>query len=296
MTIEGFDKRDFPSLYRAASEAAARGQKVMLRLTRLRLIFAILAALSGVFYSVYSEGGAGRTFFASLSIFFFVAALSVEILLLNERPDRTWQSARALTESIKTLSWKFVACADPFPKTMALAEAESLFRAKLRELFSLHDVRVLPDEGRQVTDWMKSVRSASLAHRTEIYMHHRVKAQRNWYVVRSRVARRSSLRFRISLIGLEVMGSIGALLALIGFGFPDFGGVLASAIAGAVAWTGIRQFDNLAEAYALTASELSLISDSGSAMQTEQEWSVYVNSAEQGISREHTMWLARRPH
>ncbi|MFD5757834.1 DUF4231 domain-containing protein [Streptomyces sp. NPDC127044] len=281
-------------MYRAASESARRGQGLLLRLTKWRLRFVVLAALAGMLYSVKSWGTLLQRSSAALSLALFLGALASEILLLNERPDRTWYSGRALAESIKTLSWRFMVCAEPFPKSMPLAEAELSFRAALREILSLHTVRLVPDESPQITEKMESVRVSSLDSRMRLYMRHRIIVQQRWYSEGARAAERRSWRWKLRLIGLEVAGAGGALFALVGFGFPDFGGVLAAVIAGCVAWIEVRQFDSLAEAYSLTAAELALIRDSGSAVATEEEWSRYVVSAEQGISREHTMWLARR--
>ncbi|MFD6823477.1 DUF4231 domain-containing protein [Streptomyces sp. NPDC060085] len=289
-----FDRGDLPSIYRAASESAQRGQDLLLRLTKWRLRFVVLAALAGVLYSVEALETLLQRSFAALSLALFLGALASEVLLLNERPDKAWYSGRALAESIKTLSWRFMVCAEPFPKIMPLVEAERSFRVALREILSLHPVRLVPEESPQITEKMEAVRASNLDCRMRFYMQHRIIAQQRWYSEGARVAERKSWRWKRCLIGLEVAGAGGALFVLMGFGFPDFGGVLAAVIAGCVAWVEVRQFDSLAEAYSLTAAELALIHDSGSAVETEEVWSRYVVSAEQGISREHTMWLARR--
>ena len=59
-------------------------------------------------------------------------------------------------------------------------------------------------------------------------------------------------------------------------------------------WIQIKKFSELAAAYTVTAHEIGLISPKLDAVQTKSELRIFVNEAEQGFSREHTMWIARR--
>ncbi|MFE9925759.1 DUF4231 domain-containing protein [Streptomyces sp. NPDC005774] len=287
-------RNDLPGLYRAASDTSRRGQKTHIRLTRLRLSMAILAALAGTLSTTSSISPGSRRIYASFSIAFFTGALVAEILLLKERPDRSWYGGRALAESIKTLAWRFSVCSAPFPKEMQLDEAERLFRRKLRELLSLHSVRLMSNVDPLVTENMAAIRASSLSERMECYIKYRIDAQCVWYADNSNKSERAAKRWKILLLLLEALGLVTALLVLLDYSFLDFSGVLAALIIAGVAWVEVRQFDSVAEAYALTSLELSLIRHSVAEVSTEQSWSTYVHSAEQGISREHTMWLAKR--
>ncbi|MGW3553934.1 DUF4231 domain-containing protein [Streptomyces griseoincarnatus] len=289
-------RSDLPSLYRAASDASRRGQRTHLRMTKLRLSLVIFAALSGTLSTANPLPLGFRRICAALSIASFSGALLVEVLLLRERPDRSWYGGRALAESIKTLSWKFAVCSTPFPSEMAAGEAERLFREKVRELIALHSVRLNPDADSQVTEKMNSLRASGLSERMASYVQYRIHVQYEWYSDNASSAERSSVRWKTCLLLFEVLGLIGALLVLLDYSSLDFGGVMAALTVAGVAWLEVRQFDSLAEAYALASTELSLIRDSISEVSTEESWSAYVYSAEQGISREHTMWVARRSH
>ena len=62
-----------------------------------------------------------------------------------------------------------------------------------------------------------------------------------------------------------------------------------------VAWMAVKQFDVLARSYAVASSELSQIDSEISHQNwTEEQWSKYVNSSEEAVSREHTSWRASR--
>jgi len=108
------------------------------------------------------------------------------------------------------------------------------------------------------------------------------------------VNRRRAATWRASLIVFESLGAIAALLVLVNAITLVLDGILASMIAAAGAWIEVKQFDNLAEAYSLTATELTFVRSDADHVSDEQGWSTYVDSAELAMSREHTMWLARR--
>ena len=62
----------------------------------------------------------------------------------------------------------------------------------------------------------------------------------------------------------------------------------------AVAWLSLKQHSSLSSAYAIAARELNLVHEQVRTAQTEAEWALRVNDAEEAISREHTMWRASR--
>jgi hypothetical protein len=171
---------------------------------------------------------------------------------------------------------------------------DRIFRDEVRELLSLHSIRLPSGTGPLITDTMSTIRRSGLPQRMECYMHYRIDAQCTWYASKAHESDRSARLWRILLLILEALGVTGSLLILLDYSFLDFSGILAALIIAGMAWVEVRQFSSLAEAYALTSQELLLIRDSVSEVSSEDSWSRYVNSAENGISREHTMWLAKR--
>ena len=68
-----------------------------------------------------------------------------------------------------------------------------------------------------------------------------------------------------------------------------------SALASAtVAWSQVKRFRELAQAYGLAAQELSLISARAPHVGTREQLARFVNDGETAISREHSSWVARR--
>jgi len=73
---------------------------------------------------------------------------------------------------------------------------------------------------------------------------------------------------------------------------------MGAAAAAAAAWLQTKDHANVAQAYAVAARELWAIEQRLGEPRDEREWADFVESAERAISREHTLWLARRgaPH
>ena len=81
------------------------------------------------------------------------------------------------------------------------------------------------------------------------------------------------------------------------FGRSDLAliGILETAVAAILTWTGVRAYGPTATAYAFTARELQAIRALGDdAAAADDTWAEFVGDAEDAISREHTMWRASR--
>jgi len=66
---------------------------------------------------------------------------------------------------------------------------------------------------------------------------------------------------------------------------------LASAL---IAWVQLKQHKELAQSYSIAEVELGFIQEQGQHITTDREFSDFVGDAENAISREHTLWIARR--
>jgi hypothetical protein len=71
-------------------------------------------------------------------------------------------------------------------------------------------------------------------------------------------------------------------------------GVLTSLCASLLAWMQVKQYQELSQSYAIAAHELGLISVLAEHGQSEVDFSAFVADAETAMSREHTLWAARR--
>ncbi|MFG1815796.1 DUF4231 domain-containing protein [Kribbella sp. NPDC049174] len=286
---------DMPQLFRAADQASRAGQRSYLRLTQLRLTFVVAAAACGV--ASWRMGDHDIDLLGLVALLLFIGALLVESQLWKQHPERDWYDGRAVAESAKTLSWKFAAAGDPFPRTMNNDEADRTFVSLLDTMRARYPQLSLDAIiGSNLTPWMRSARSANLDERKRIYIADRVQDQQKWYQDRHNQNRRKARFWRIGLIALEFGGAAAALLeSLTDIGLT-FTPTLAAAIGAIVAWLETKQHDQIARAYATTVSDLASALAKLEAATTEEDWAREMNDAEDAISREHTLWLASRSH
>jgi hypothetical protein len=284
-----------PAAFHATDAASLQAQRRTVRLTGLQLFLLIASAIGGAVdlrlrYPPLDVGG----FIASTG---FVAALAVGFYLTSRRPDRTWYRGRAGAESVKTLAWRYAAGGEPFQKGLLTDRAASrLFSSRLAELVNqLRELDWPATLGiEQVTEPMRTIRQLDLEERKRSYRVGRLDDQIDWYQRKSAEnARRSRSWGRVAGV-ITLAGVLAGLARVLTLIELDLLGLLAAVAASATAWSQLKQFDVLASAYGLTAQQLGIVRSELVDIHTEEEWVSFVSQAEDGMSKEHTLWLTRR--
>ncbi|MEU6117056.1 DUF4231 domain-containing protein [Streptomyces sp. NPDC047117] len=283
---------DFPALFRAADVNSLRGQRRYLLATKCQLGALIAAAALGVFS--WQVNGADVA--AAGSVVAFCAAVVTEVYLLKERPDRIWYEGRAVAESAKTLTWRYMVGGSPMGTEETEDEtAAELLLTRFAEIEAdVEAAWLVPDGGtpEQVTTGMTRVRRLPLEERRAIYLHERIEGQREWYGSKSRWNERRSTVWALTLTVLELLGVCAGVAKVTGVIDVDLLGVCAALAAGGTAWVQTKQHKTLAVAYAVARHELATIAFRAQRPETEAEWATFVANAEDAISREHTLWRA----
>lgn len=225
---------------------------------------------------------------------FFSIGAGVAIWTYLVRPERLWYEGRAIAESVKTLSWQYAVGGGRFALKADETSLDEGFVTALGELLETVDFALLPKAGPNITEMMRAVRAADLDTRKATYRDQRIEEQRSWYARRASWNDRRSELWRIAMIALQLAGVVVAIVAVFEPDVIGLVGFLATAAAAAVAWHQTRDHETLAEAYSIAAHELSLAKERLSVPQSDAEWAEFVREAEQAISREHTLWRARR--
>jgi len=267
-------------------------QRHVLTAVMLSLGGVVVAAALGLF-DVEAAGADLPALVASLG---FLLSLLASSWLLWRRPEREWYDARASAESIKTLTWQFVVGGGEFALgSGAESEVRSRFVTRLRELLEdLGGVGTSEAAGEsQITEAMSTLRGAPLGTRQAAYRRGRIEDQRDWY---ARKARWNEKRRKV-WAGLTVAVQAGGLLAGLArafFGLEiDLLGLAAALAAAITAWSRTKDYAELAEAYSVTAQEISLLG-AEPVPGEEDDWAGFVERAERAFSREHTLWRARK--
>jgi hypothetical protein len=284
----------FPPLYLAADRNSLDGQRRFLNATRLRLAMLVVAAGFGMF-TWRRAGGDLAGIGAAVA---FVVALLAELYLLQARPDRLWYDGRAVAESAKTLTWRYLVGGDPFGlDQVSEREAERLlldrFRQITRDLRGAHLVPVSGD-GDQLDPALREVRALPLDRRRELYRRERIDGQQAWYARSARWNERRATQWSLVLTSLEALGLAGGVLKATGVVDVDLLGFGGALVAAGAAWVQAKQHQNLANAYGVASQELSAISGQVDWSASERDWAHFVDQAEEAISREHTLWRASR--
>jgi hypothetical protein len=281
-------RTDLPEIYRKAADASAKSQDLFLVWNLITIaaltLAALILALKGWLHSPGAVAGAVM----------LAAGAVMTFWLRKSRYERRWYSSRAVAESVKTLSWRYMMRASPFAGGSPHEEAQA---AALFETF-VHDIadqEAAPvPKPHEITDKMREMREKTPAERAETYLRARYEPEREWYDTNSKKNSRNGSQVLSLAIATQII-ACGLALIQIFHETPDFVGVFATASAGALAWLQTKRYEDLAQAYMTAAKELSRIGSTVTvAAISDAELSRFVLDSENTISREHTLWLAKR--
>ena len=168
----------YPNLYISANEASRQNQKYYFILIFCEYVsLTISAVLSSNFFksSLYFSA-------ATLVLFF---SLLIFIIRTAIKPEKNWYQNRALAESIKTSTWRYIMRAEPF-HNKNLDDARSNFAAYLKNIlksnrFLGRDISNTPADKDQITKEMDAIRSMIVNDRHKYYLKYRISEQRSWY-------------------------------------------------------------------------------------------------------------------
>lgn len=281
---------DYPALYQSASDLSKRAQDAFFRAFFWHMGLLATASAISVVNSPCAE-------VAILQAMVLMGALGCAVYLFLVRPDRHWYSGRAVAESIKTITWRYVSKAEPFHNSDEIDRHD--FGLKLKAIVEQNkDVAGLLTthlDGMQISDEMNRLRRASAPERLEYYRTHRIVDQQSWYAAKASANKRLVNRYFIALMGtiaIAIFFSIARVRFPAAHFWPtDFFVTVAAAL---LSWIQARRFQELSASYALAAHEISLIRQQASPPMSDDQLSRFVGDAENAFSREHTQWIARK--
>jgi len=254
------------------------------------------AALSAV--SLTNSGL--KTVVAILGLILLIGSLCLTIFIYLNEFEKLWYGGRAVAESVKTLAWRYMTRAEPFDAALTPKKADGRLTKSLAEILTnrKHLAGIFGGDlgsAPQITDQMREVRSLDTVTRKSIYLAQRIDGQRKWYSNKARDNQRAKGVWFAAVI---VSQGLALLAAAFLVAHPDspvsLTGIFTTLASAFLAWMQLKRNQELAQSYGLAAHELGLIHARGEHVQTEEELSIYVSDAENAISREHTLWVARR--
>ncbi len=287
---------EYPILFRASDATVLRAQRRYFQLVRTRI--ALLLVTAGIASISWNHFPEARTWAAIGSAVFLVTSTALSVVLEMRRFDRLWFHCRAIAESAKMESWKFMMRVKPYEGDEAAAE--SVFLARLDELVHsqpsvLPEMVALLKEGDQLPERMTRMRRAPLRDRLTFYVEHRIQDQRRWYATRAATSHRDASRWSLLSWILQI-GAAAIAIIIIGVNDPLVKpvGIVTTAGAGVLSWMNARSFRELSHSYSLIAQQLTTLAALAGKVSTDEQLVDLAVDVERTLSREHTIWQTIR--
>jgi len=288
--------KDYPSLYIAAEKASRKAQNYYTRLTMIDLIFISTAALSAI-YNI--DGKYGKTVIYCISGLSLAIGIFITLIIKWRGYENTWYKSRALAESIKTLTWRFITCAEGFESCKPYKEVIATFKDKILQLQSKFEdlsLTALTNSSTGfVTYKMSTLRKENINDRKNHYLINRISEQENWYKNKAVINQICYDRWFFIMIASKLLSLISIALLLTN---PTMNwklvGFFTTVSAAVLSWIQLKQYQTLIRAYSTAANELEAIRSLSESIETDDDFSKFVLDAENAISKEHTLWLVQR--
>jgi hypothetical protein len=283
---------ELPASLGVADQAAIRAQRATRRIYAVELISVVVAAAAGI--AAWRVGEQDLDVLAAVATVGFAAALAAGFVRTMRHQQTDWVKARAAAEAIRAAAWRYAVGGTPFGPGEAAPDAVLLGHVR-EAMATLADVTlpVPATTTAEISADMRALRAAPLGERKDAYRAGRLDDQIDYYRRQSRRSDQARRRwFAVGTVA-NLAGVTGGLLRFAGVIDVDVVGVAAAVAGAAVAWTQLNQHRTLSTAYAQTLWQLSLARTQHEAV-PEDEWPEYVDSVEDVMAREHSVWLRKR--
>lgn len=285
--------KELPALFNAADTASKKSQTNYLRAVAADLLLMVAGA---IVTSISFEAEWAVTSTTVIGITLLFLSMAATAFVCFQKYEQHWYANRAVAESVKTLSWRYAMKAEPF--NVQDIDADRSFVESLKAILDDRaylgaDLAGLQSTGPQITNRMRELRNMSVAERLERYKGDRIDDQRKWYAGKAERNKNARMKWFIGVAVAQLAGTGFAVAALRCPGLLNVCAVFVAVASSALAWLQLKQHQELAQSYGIAAHELGLILE-GKIVATDDDLSIFVSDAENAISREHTLWVARR--
>ena len=288
---------DYPGLYRSSDAASVRAQNVYLFLQRAYLGSLVIG--SGVAVFIPLASGPTKTCLYTAMAIVLLSGLFILWITRSRLDDKAWFDGRAIAESVKTATWRFMMIAPPFQSNDTVEER---FVAELREIrkaranFGKHLAGSLDSSDSAITGFMRQTRAESFDQRKSFYLEARVRSQLTWYSDKARVNAITGSKWFWGTVGLQGVAVVIAVIQAVSGGLGiNLLPVFTTSAAAFAAWNQMKRHEELAQAYALATQELGELEAIANNINSEPTFAQFVEQTEESISREHTMWCVYCP-
>lgn len=286
----------YPGLFRSADTASLAAQRVYLILQRLYLGSLLVGSGVSAFSGLVDRAGSAWLH-SALAIILAVGLLVLWVTRARQ-DERAWFDCRAVAESTKTATWRFMMGAPPYQVDDSL---EQRFVSELGEIrkarpgFEKHLAGRIDANAAAITEFMRTVRSKPFEARKAFYLDQRLQDQKGWYSRKANTNARLGHQWFWATVALQALAVAMAIVRAASGGLAlNVVPFLTTCAAAVAAWSQMKRYDELKQSYSLAAQELGELEAIATGLKDEAQFPQLVEQVEEAISREHTMWCARR--
>ena len=290
------EETDFPTLYQIADESSLSGQRKYLLFFKLEQYALITGAVTSLFPLDNNLYG---SLLAILSAVSFAIAIAITAYMNSIKLENKWYIGRAIAESIKTLTWRYITKGEPFVSSKSEEEVDKHFCEILKEILKengdkLDLTSLKQNNGFQVSDKMREIRNKTFNERKDFYLKFRIQNQLDWYNRKAIFNKKQGQKYFWVLISCQFFAFVYSLFLINNHKIFNVVPLIPTIAASLISWTQVKQFDELSQAYATTAQDISLIKAQVNYLNEEKKFDSFIADSENAFSREHTLWLARK--
>ncbi len=290
------DYQHFPALYQSADQASLLAQRRYLCLQKCHIGCLILGSVGAALATIVPVSAVKWTYIF-LAIILVIGVVLTWVSRVR-RNDKVWFDCRAIAESTKTATWRFMMKAAPFKED---STAEQSFIERLQEIRGARPssptdlAQSLDANAQPLSKFMNDVRRKSVDERRDLYLKSRLHDQKIWYLNKATFNSRKENYWFWAVVVLQVLAIVLAIIWVASSSLPvNVVPLLMTCAASAIAWSQMKRYGELTQSYSLAAQELGEQEAITSKITEEDNFLVLVEQVEETISREHTMWCARR--
>jgi len=286
---------DYPSLFAVSDTAANKAKQKYYLLLIAQLTIFVMASFSG------SLASRGDIFYSRVSAFLLAATLIITWINRAQHYDKSWYESRAIAESVKTLTWRYMMQTEPFPPAGDSDAAQKSFAGELQRVRKTHahaaaDLTDFTGAPTVLSHYMEKIRNADWQTRKQEYLQQRLEPERIWYEANARRASSESERWLWAVIAVQVLALFFAVVPP-SWHVALFNPVtLLSMIASIItAWSQAKRHDEVAHSYASVAQILGDLQGMADIEAKDAaSFANFVIKVEDAIAKERAHWLIKK--
>lgn len=288
---------DFPNYFIAGDNASLLAQKKYVTYVRWDLVLMCISAALAI-YNYTSEDT--KRFIYIFSGLILLVAFMLSLIIKTKKYEDVWYRGRALAESAKTLTWRFITKSEYFEDYLSIEEVEKRFTERIKEIREefkdINSSLKASDLSKAIiTEKMLEVRGLDLQERKDFYIKNRIDNQIEWYTGKADTNKAKYESWFWAVIVMQFL-AIVSVSFLIYYPNSDFNlvGIFTTLSASFFSWLQLKKYQENKEAYNTAMSELNFIKQEAKFITLENDFAKFVLDSENAMSREHTMWLAQK--